>query len=257
MSKPKKSPLKAKPLRNPGQSLDEQLDKIVNDKMMGWLFVIVLMLAMVGLEWQRWYFETPVNPWGTTVTASSIVVFCLFRVVVLFRKARSLKLGRDGERVVGQYLEQVRNTGDRVFHDIVGDDQFNLDHVVISSHGIFIIETKTYSKPAKGRADIYFDGESIRIDKGINASSLIDQVKAQKSWLVGMLEESTGKKFPVKPVIVFPGWFINATKNAFESDVWVLNPKGLPTFINNAPEKISLEDQQLATFHLSRYIRSK
>jgi hypothetical protein len=178
MSKLKKSPLKAKPLRNPGQSLDEQLDEIVNEKMLSWLLVIVVMLVMVGLEWQRWYFDTQPNLMGMAVTAMPVIIFSGYRVFVLFYKARSLKLGRDGERVVGQYLEQIRITGDRVFHDIVGD-QFNLDHVIISSHGIFIIETKTYSKPAKGKAEIYFDGASIRIDKGIDASKLMDQAKAQ------------------------------------------------------------------------------
>jgi hypothetical protein len=255
MSKSKKSPLKAKPLRNPGQSLDEQLIDIVYDKMLSWFVVLTLMLVMTGSEWQRWYFDKPLNPWGMTYTATPIVLFCLYRIYVLFHKARKLKLGRDGERIVGQYLEQIRNAGDRVFHDIVGD-QFNLDHVIISTHGIFIVETKTYSKPANGKAEIYFDGKAITIDKGINANKLIDQARAQKSWLIETLKESTGKTFPVKTIIVFPGWYINATNKAFDGDVWVLNPKGLSTFINNTPEQIILEDQQLATFHLSRYIRS-
>ena len=51
------------------------------------------------------------------------------------RKGQSLQLNlvdRHGERAVGQYLERLRESGPRVFHDVPGVG-FNLDHVVIVS----------------------------------------------------------------------------------------------------------------------------
>jgi hypothetical protein len=61
-------------------------------------------------------------------------------------RVRRLRLGRDGERVVGRFLERLREGGGQVFHDIP-EEGFNLDHVVISPHGLYAIETKTLSMP--------------------------------------------------------------------------------------------------------------
>ena len=47
---------------------------------------------------------------------------------------------------MGQLLENLRADGARVFHDLVGEG-LNIDHVVVSPHGIFVLETKTWSKP--------------------------------------------------------------------------------------------------------------
>jgi hypothetical protein len=60
----------------------------------------------------------------------------------------------------------------------------------------------------------------------------------------------------VKPVILFPGWFIDTTTEAKKSDIWVLEPKGLPAFISNSQEQLSNEQVKMISFHLSRYIRS-
>ncbi|GJM24502.1 MAG: hypothetical protein DHS20C16_09170 [Phycisphaerae bacterium] len=59
-------------------------------------------------------------------------------------------------------MEQTREKGYRVYHDIQCDG-FNIDHVLIGPGGVFVIETKTASKPTKGNATIKYDGESTRI----------------------------------------------------------------------------------------------
>ena len=45
----------------------------------------------------------------------------------------------------------------KIHHDIIGDG-FNIDHILISTKGVYLIETKTYSKPLKGKTEIEFDG---------------------------------------------------------------------------------------------------
>ena len=70
-----------------------------------------------------------------------------------------------------------------------------------------------------------------------------------------LLKESTGKSFLVWPVIVFPGWFIEKTGQSSRS-LWVLNPKALPAFLDNEPTRLPDEDIKLASYHLSRFIRS-
>jgi hypothetical protein len=68
------------------------------------------------------------------------------------------------------------------------------------------------------------------------------------------LQESTGSKYKIRPVILFPGWFVEPMKRG--QDVWILNPKALPTFVANEPVTLKDAEVHLITFHLSRYIRS-
>jgi hypothetical protein len=191
-----------------------------------------------------------------TVFATLAILFCVYKFRKIFKEVKSIKLGRDGERVVGQYLENLRESGHRVFHDLIGDS-FNLDHVVISTKGIYVIETKTYSKPLKGVPRITFDGEKLIIAELGEKSSPIVQVNSATSWLKNIIQESTGKSFPIKPVVLFPGWYVESTEKGKKSNTWVLNPKVLPTYLNNQPEILTKEDMMLVAFHVSRYIRTK
>jgi len=79
---------------------------------------------------------------------------------------------------------------------------------------------------------------------------------AQRDRLSDILESSTGIPFPVKAVIVFPGWYVESRRKAWQYEVWVLNPKALPKLIENTQNKLNTEDLSMATFHLSRYIRA-
>jgi hypothetical protein len=136
-------------------------------------------------------------------------------------------------------------------------DKFNIDHVIISKKGIFLIETKTYSKPIKGEAKIIFDGKKLAIQGIGSQTKQITQVISSSKWLKRTLLATTGKNFPVKPVILFPGWYITSTEKGKKSGIWVLEPKALPKYINNQSDSLTQEDMMLASFHLSRFIRSK
>lgn len=148
----------------------------------------------------------------------------------------------------------MRKDGFDIFHDIIFDG-FNIDHVVISKYGIFCIETKTYSKPEKGEAKINYDGNTVVVN-GYSANAPVIQVKAASKTLQELLEQSTGKKFTVKPVLLFPGWFVESKNNEAMLDVWALNPKAFKKFIQNQNESLSADDTKLAAYHLSRHVRS-
>ncbi|MCH7614068.1 MAG: NERD domain-containing protein [Candidatus Marinimicrobia bacterium] len=168
------------------------------------------------------------------------------------KKIKKMRLGLEGEKVVGQELEKLRTQGCMVFHDIVGEN-FNIDHVVISDKGIFLIETKTYSKPNLVNPKVNYKNGKLVIDGLGDMSKIINQVKASSTWLKRTLEESTGKIFLIKPVILFPGWYVNSPE---DSEIWVLEPKQFPYYLSKKKEIVSREDKKLAAFHLSRYIRA-
>jgi len=247
-----RSPLREKPLRNPGQSLDEEIEHLGDDMLTPFLYAIVF-LSMAILAWQEYITKKPQNPYTSTVIALALIGWAIFKISKLRRKMNSLKMARDGEKIVGQELENLRKGNCSIFHDIKGD-KFNLDHVIISSNGIFVIETKTYSKPVKGEANVFYDGKKILVNGYTPDRDPLKQVEANVNWLREVLKKSTGKIFPVKGVVVFPGWFVD-NKQAKGSAIWVLNPKALASFIPNEPVTIQDTDVHLVAFHLSKYIR--
>ena len=59
----KRSPLKDRPLRTPGQSLDERIVDVVSDDMMG-LATLAIALTMLGcLEWTKAIYSISPAPW--------------------------------------------------------------------------------------------------------------------------------------------------------------------------------------------------
>ena len=201
MKQKKKSPLKGKPLRYAGQSLDERIKNLFEDDILPYLMMCVFFGYAAVNEWIRFFWNTPPSPILITVLAVVISLFFVYKIRKNLKKIKAIQLGRDGERIIGQYLETLREKGHRIFHDILGDD-FNIDHVIISRKGIFLVETKTYSKPQKGEANILFDGEKLSISSvGVRDREIV-QVKASSKWLENILLETTGKKFSIKPVIL-------------------------------------------------------
>ncbi len=132
---------------------------------------------------------------------------------------------------------------------------FNIDHVLIGPAGVFTIETKTWSKPLYGDARIAYDGENLTAGKLQPDRDPVVQAKAQSRWLKLLIAESTGRRLNVQPVVLFPGWFVEAASGS-QKEVWVLEPKALPALLANADHHLAAEDIKLVSFHLSRFIRS-
>lgn len=255
MNTTKRSPLKSNPLRMPGQSVDEEIKRILYDEVDPLVLVLGVLIAFAVVEWYRLYFASPPNPILITVMVLGTAPYCAYRLIGCKKRIDALKLGRDGERAVGQTLELLREKGYRIFHDLIGEN-FNIDHVIICEQGLFVIETKTYSKPEKGESRINWDGNEIIVN-GFNTGNRIPtQAKAEAGWLREMIKDSTGKDFAVKPVVVFPGWYIDSTDQKLSSNLWVLNPKALPHFIQKAPKVLSKDDMMLVAYHLSRFVRA-
>jgi hypothetical protein len=248
------SPLKDNPLRNPGQGLDERIQQLLDDKALSYLWYAGGLSMVAMMEWVGYLTHSPRRPWLFSAFAILAIAWAAWRLIPLRKHIKHLKQGRDGERVVGQFLERLRADGAQIFHDVPGDD-FNLDHVIICRRGIFVVETKTLSKP-HARATIRTDGESIYVAGRPMDPSPLTQVRAQIAWLTRILNESTGRTFPVKGSIVFPGWFVEPPAKGTRPDPWVLSARALPSFIEHEPDRLRPDEVALASFHLSRFIRT-
>lgn len=219
------------------------------------LLVVVLSVASAVSEWIRYLQDAPPSPYLVSLIALLTLLYALFQVPRSLAKIRRLRLGRDGEKAVGEYLERLREQGSQIFHDCPGP-KFNLDHVVVHASGIYVIETKTWSLPKTGNPTIEYKDSKISMAGKLPYRDPVVQVKAAAHWLHELLQESTGKDFAVRGVVLFPGWYIKVAGNNGDSPIWVLNPKALLTFIGHQREQFAPEDVKLAAFHLSRYIRA-
>lgn len=249
-----RSPLKSRPLRVAGQSLDNQIQKVLDGDVTEAAAILALVMALAAYEWFRWWWSIPPTPLLMTLLAVGVGVWAIWRIARARRKLRNLRQGRDGERAVAELLERLREGGFRVFHDVVGEG-FNVDHVLIGPQGLFAIETKTITKPNGGNATIAYDGESVTLAGWKPDRDPVRQAAAAAKWVQDFVKESTGRVCRVRPVVLYPGWFIDAGANKNKT-AWVLNPKALHGFIQHEPTVMQPEDVRLISYHLSRYCRT-
>ena len=114
------------------------------------------------------------------------------------------------------------------------------------------VETKALSKPS-AHAQIEFAGEQALVAGRPLDRDPVNQALAQINGLTRLLRDSTGKAFPVRGVVVFPGWFVERSAAAKPSLICLPKPKALAGFLHQEPERLPATDVSLASFHLSRF----
>lgn len=234
--------------------MEEARRKLIEDRLETPALIALMLVAIAAMEWWRSAFAMPPLPLLFSVLAAGAVVFVGWRRWRMRPQLRELKQAADGERAVGQFLETLREQGYKVFHDVVSDS-FNVDHVLIGPAGVFTVETKTWSKPTNGEPRIRLDGGQLLAAGYPPDRNPIVQAVAQAGWVKELLAESTGRAFDVRPVVLFPGWFVDPPPGGM-GRVWVLNPKAFPSFLEHEKSRLSAEDVSLASAHLARYIRA-
>ena len=251
-----KSPIKNLPVRQPGQSTREKFANLFDDEIMPYFLVVTALLILAIGEWVRYLSKSPPQPWLMSIFAVIAILVLIRKIQKTIPLARQLRLGAIGEEAVGQFLdEKMRPMGFQVFHDVLGD-KFNVDHIVVGPSGVFAVETKTCSKPVKGECIVKYDGEKITVNGMTPDRNPVVQAICEAKWVSELLEQSTGRRFFVQPVVVYPGWYVESTSP--HADVWVLNATAVPTFIKNTRNhSLSPEDISLISFHMKRYIISR
>ncbi len=247
----KRSPLKKETLRHAGQSLNLKIDDAIDSEVLYSFIVMAFLFMLMICEWMRVWFNIGNHPWFYTFGFIIVSVFFGIKIIRGVKKIRDMQLGRDGECIVAEHLDELRVMGYKVFNDIVGDS-FNIDHVVVGPAGVFTIETKTYRK--RGNSQISYDGVKIDIDGVPPLKDPIKQAKGQMYWLEGFIKNNANLSIKVKPVVVFPGWFINQKDN--NAEVWVLNEKAITGFLKNAERTLDDNQINLIASHVENYVRS-
>ncbi len=248
-----RSPFPRASLPQPGESLREAALDLVLGKIVTSGAVAVTLGFVAMHAWLMWWLDIPVSPWVWTVAAAALGTWATWQYFRTKPQLAALTLGVRGEREVGRMLEELRVLGYAVFHDIPGDG-FNVDHALIGPAGVFAIETKTISKPTGRRAEISYDGKHVLVDGHAPDRDPVAQASAIADYLGGLLKRMTDRAVDVRPVVLYPGWWV--TRKSGDGRVWVLNEKALGAFLEQAPARLSREDIALFTDRLTLHLSS-
>ena len=231
-------------LRSPGQSLDDELENLRDKLLSKFSFIFTLTIVYIIM--------IPIFQFSLYFVILAVVIFWIYLIFVLTKNIeniRNLKLGRDGEKSVAQYLSVVsrqlskEDANMHVYHDLVDNvKKFNIDHVVVTKKGIFIFETKTYRKTNGSTNTITSNGKELFKNGQKMTNNIPLQVKGQIRWLQSELLQVTGKKYPVVASIVFVGWFVDSSK---VDGIYITQAITLKNILENKYSKVIYDDEEL------------
>ena len=234
----RRSPLTEKLAHLPGEQLRQRMGSI-SDKIDEHMIVLVMVgplaILIVLLPHVQW---SPLSlTWLDGVVLAAALVFTMATVrklVPLWREYRNCRDGMRAEIAVAQQLDRLQAGGCLVLHDLPAE-KFNIDHVVLGTSAVFMVETKSRQKPGSGKASaqVSYDGKGLQFP-GWAETKPLEQARAQARWLSDYLRGETGEAVPVVPVVCLPGWYVNFGKDAGRSDVKVINPKFMSLFTDAA-----------------------
>lgn len=244
--------------RPAGWSLQNRTAALMEDFTM--YFMMSIVVAVICLAVSSNAKGSPQLFLGVAFLACS---FLMCRAALSVKRYANHRLGLLGEQVVGQILDRLSSDTIQVFHDMEirepGGKPWNIDHIVVTPAGVFAIETKTRRKPRGIAPDgqqghkVIFDGQQLRFPAPMAADRHgLDQTQRNADWLSGKLTALNGCAVPVTPVLVLPGWWVDAKG---KGPVSVLNPKGLRSFLNGRVPVLSAERQRAITAQLEERCR--
>jgi hypothetical protein len=212
----KRLPFTQKILRPPGESLRirlVELDEKLNDRLIQ-LFLAayspLIMAGLVALQGVR----TTAGVWiAIAIIAAVASVWSAYRLWKVINLRRRIRLGFEGERHVGEALNQLMLVGYRVFHDFLITDKprsiRNIDHIVIGPNGVFAVETKTPRKiKSENGATVTVLENALQYPWGVDRHDL-EQVQDEARWLTEWLSKMSPEPVTVGAILVLPGWFID------------------------------------------------
>ena len=227
-------------LRGPGHSererLDEEQVRVARD-----LFLLCLVPLLFLLAYRLFPRASDFHrPWAESLVGLAFGAWMTWRVLRGLARIDRGRAAFDAQRTVGQELDQLMRGGAAVFHDFPADG-FNIDHVVVSTQGVFAVTTRAVEPHRRGRgragATVRFDGHVLAFPKR-STSEPLEQAQRHAQWLSVWATGSVGGMVCVTPVLALPGWFVDRTGR---SPVMVYSGRALGSLLNT-PSKQPLSE---------------
>lgn len=193
-----------------------------------------------------------------TVGSGLLAAHGMLRLQKQFLEYRHYRLGLRGEQAVAESVNHRRVVaqGYVSFHDLDAERRGNIDHVTVGPGGIFVIETKTRTKRKATRDQLdhqlRFDGRCLRFPWGDDLKA-VEQVQGNARWLRSLLGEFMAKDILIHPIIVVPGWWVEAEGNY---EVKVMNAKYLVGFLESQPRRFTQAQLEPVVAYLDKHSRN-
>ena len=235
-----RSPFTQKRERIPGQRLLQRIDALNEEVgILAAAFLSVPLVIYAGYITNLYFGKRPLNPVEIILVALLAMAFfgyTLFKLLGCLDERRNIRLGFEGEMIVGQALNRLMLEGCRVYHDFPADG-FNIDHIVVGEKGVFAVETKTRSKQTTANrqqdATVEYDGRALHFSNCTD-TDMIAQAKRQSKWLSNWLSEAVGEVITVRAILAMPGWFVKRTA---PEGMPVVNPKQFDSLFQHIPSR--------------------
>jgi hypothetical protein len=226
-------PVKDKLLRAPGETLQRRLTRFDDAAMFYILGLLIFSFVCFALfvAFANWRQKSPHLLPEMICFWLVILVITLpisWKAAKIMQRYRNDFLGLRGERAVGEELNKLMLDGCLVYHDVPGEGEWNVDHVVVAPTGVYAIETKTRSKDrcAKDRKDyeVVYDGKTLQYPNWTDTHGL-DQAKANAKWLAKHLSNALAEEIRVIPILALPGWLVTSRVRPSGNELRVLSHK--------------------------------
>jgi hypothetical protein len=231
----KRTPFPRRSLPQAGDSLQEQVIGLFFGGPFFWGTVGATLALVALIGWIAHWMHAPLSRWFWTICAVAMGLMTVWQFFWTKGPLTNLEQAIRGERHVARFLEEFRANGYITFHDIAGDG-FNIDHALVGPGGVFAIETKHISKRPGPHAKIDYDGKRVLVDGLAPDRDPIAQAEMNADHIRTLLKNMADRDVFVRPVVLYPGWFI--TRPPPDTRVWVLNLKAFASFLENERPKL-------------------
>ena len=175
----------------------------------------------------------------------------------LYDELRNWRFGLRGEQAVAEKLADrgLAAAGYVTFHDVPGEGDWNVDHVVVGPGGVFVLETKARPRRRATRPqeeqDVIFDGKVLEFPWCYDRKAA-EQVERNARWVREFLAGFGPKDLVIQPVIVVPGWWVKSKGNY---PVKAMNAKYLVGYLKGMGRLFSAEQLETTIRRLDERCR--
>jgi hypothetical protein len=208
--------------RQPGQSLREEFDNVMSDKVLFPFIIVAGGMVFLLVELLHVYGNLKPSVLIGILAFVLSVVYAFLKIRPMLVYLRKIKQGERGERIVAQEIEKTPIEN--------GNRKFNIDHLLVGPNGVFAVETKNYTKPNKGGCEVFYDGKEILWAGRKHDKDELTQAQAVAKSAHELILRETGLSVFVKPVLCAVGWYARS-KNLYGNAVLLVMEKTLSSVI--------------------------
>jgi hypothetical protein len=170
-----------------------------------------------------------------------LVGFILLGVGVTYlSRALSYRAGIQGEKAVVEALQELDDSYYLINDIMVGEKRGNIDHVLLSPKGIFVIETKNYTGDVRCEGDRWSKKGERRL---YEIRSVSKQATNNGNYLSGLIRRELNLRIPIRPICVFTNPRVELKLR--KPTLPVLRLPELVKFVRAAPPLTTLTDSEI------------